>query len=293
MDRIVAVTNETATPLATGPGGDPVPLAEINALMRYASERGKEPAATRKLYELTQELQHAGQTSEKREREIRAEILECYSELSKVTFPVTGRTLIDTHERFRRDVRPLKYWTLAILVLAVGNEIMKAWLADMPEPEEGLLLHVLDFRRYILEYCAPFMWGALGSFAYLLKRLSDYAEDQTYDSVTSHGWAVRVFLGAMLGGLMQFLFDPQLFSDGSILKPTNIAIGFLTGVGVKVVYGAIEKTIEVLADKLNLNSTRLSNTQKTAGGKRTTEADKDSKTSGAAIQGGKREEMSA
>jgi hypothetical protein len=139
--------------------------------------------------------------------------------------------------------------------LAIGNEVLKAWFGDLPEPEEGWVLQLLNLRRYVLDYCTPFLWGALGSIAYLLKRLSDIAEERTFDYATAQGWATRVFLGAMLGGVVQYLYDSSVFINPEAgFKLSASALGFLTGVGVKVVYGAIEKTIETLGEKMNLNA---------------------------------------
>ncbi len=249
---------------------DPLVIKEVTALLKYATERGIDSVYTKRLDVSIQKYQLATASgiemggganlslAKTEFGDVRADIVESYAQLVKLTGPVTGRTLVQTAERFQAETRPLRAWTLFFLVLAVGNEILKAWLADMPEPEEGLALHLFNLRRYVLEYCAPFFWGALGSLAYILKRLSDIAEERTFDSALSHGWTIRVFLGAMLGGIIQFIYDPQIFSDGeSVLRTNVIALGFLTGVGVKVVYGAIEKTIDVLASKLNLEAIRV------------------------------------
>lgn len=252
---------------------EPVDLREINALLKYAAERGINPDPLKALYTDAQAAAPQAGDGDAPSRsafvalapERRAKLLEEYAVLVKLTLPVTGRTLIHTSDRFERATRPLKIWTLIFLFLAVGNEVLKAWLGDIPEPEEGWLLDLVNLRRYALEYFVPFFWGALGSLAYLLKRLSDIAEEQTFDQSLSRGWAIRVFLGAMLGGIVQFIYDPSVLTEGmGGFKPTAIALGFLTGVGVKVVYGAIEKTIDVLASKLNLDAIRTTKAETSA-----------------------------
>ncbi len=51
------------------------------------------------------------------------------------------------------------------------------------------------------------------------------------------------------------MFDPSTLSADSLpLRPA--AVAFLIGLGVKPVYGALEKTIETLSEKLNLESIR-------------------------------------
>lgn len=261
--------NTTNTP----PSGitEPVVIREVTALLKYASERGvdQECSITTPLYLSIQQLQ-ANEAVESAKAgpeprpgakldELRANIMCLYTKLAKLTYPVSGRTLIQTDEEFKSSIRPLKLFALLFLFLVIGNEVMKAWQGDLPEPEEGWLLQFTNFRRYVLDYCTPFLWGALGSIAYLLKRLSDIAEDRTFDYATSHGWATRIFLGAMLGGVVQFIYDSSVFINPEAgFKLSANALGFLTGVGVKVVYGAMEKTIDTLASKMNLDAIRTS-----------------------------------
>ena len=237
---------------------------EIAALLKYASERSldRECVVTTPLFLVLQEFEWLTKNTDPTNRdtkldEVSAQIACLYGRLCTITSPVTGNTLLETNERFDRSVRPLQSFTLLFLVLAIGNEALKAWLTDTPEPEDGWLLGLMDFRRYILDYCAPFFWGALGSMAYLLKKLSDIADERSFDSARAHGWITRIFLGAMLGGIVQFIYDPTVFAGGAAgFKMSAIALGFLTGLGVKVVYGAIEKTIDVLASKMNLDAIR-------------------------------------
>lgn len=258
-----STTNAPPTDIA-----EPLVIREVTALLKYASERSvdQECSLTTPLYMAIQQLQAASETSESSQvdpelraklDELRARITCLYSKLAKLTFPVSGRTLIQTDEKYDSAVLPLKLFTMLFLFLAIGNEVLKAWLGDMPEPEEGWLLVLINFRRYVLDYCTPFFWGALGSMAYLLKRLSDFAEERTFDYSSSHGWTTRIFLGAMLGGVIQFIYDPSVFVNADAgFKLNANALGFLTGVGVKVVYGAIEKTIDTLASKMNLDAIR-------------------------------------
>lgn len=255
---------------------EPLVVKEVTALLKYASERSLDLEASiiKPLYLAVQQLQRepfAAETAAAQVAplvagdELRAKIVGLYSQLAKLSYPVTGRTLVQTDENFTRSTRPLKLFTLLFLVLAIGNEVLKVWLGDMPEPEEGWLLVLVNIRRYVLDYCTPFLWGALGSMAYILKRLSDFAEDRTFDYASSHGWSTRIFLGAMLGGIIQFIYDPSVFVSAEAgFKMSANALGFLTGVGVKVVYGAIEKTIDTLATKMNLEALRTTKSDSTS-----------------------------
>lgn len=251
---------------------NPLVIREVNALIKYASEKSLDPQGDiiRPLNFAIMELCLAEKKIEIKSEspmssedlaiieDLRTKIIVLSSQLTKLSYPVTGRTLIQTAENFKSSIRPLKFFAFLFLVLVIGNEILKPWLGDIPEPEEGWLLLLINLQRYVLNYCTPFIWGALGSITYIMKRLSDYAEERTFDFASSQGWAIRIFLGAMLGGAVQFIYDPSAFiGGGSGLKMSANALGFLTGVGVKVVYGAIEKTIDTLATKMNLDAIRV------------------------------------
>lgn len=238
-----------------------VQVCEIKALIKYAAEHGldHEGNLLRPLMLKVEQLKPPESDSQptaledaKRQTSVDAETVILYARLSQLTAPVNGRTLMETEEKFKRAVFPLHVWTLLILAIVILNEVLKLWFADMEQPEEGALLHLIEWRGYILDVCSPFLWGALGSCIWLLKRLSDIAEGRCFDRAISRGWTTRILLGGVLGGIIQYLYDPQVFVTGTF-KLGASALGFLTGVGVKVVYGAIEKSIEILTQKLNLD----------------------------------------
>ena len=181
--------------------------------------------------------------------------LHLYSQLTKLTFPVNGRTLIDT-EAFRlRYLSGLSAYTIIFFALALGNIILQNWLGDIVIPEEGRLRCLYNFYAYILDPLSPFIWGGLGSCVYLLKSLSDYAGDRSFDRCKLHGWHTRVWLGAILGAVMDRIFTKTGLAEEHLNLGAD-AIAFLTGVGVKAVYGAIDKAIDQLANMLNLKAIR-------------------------------------
>ena len=59
----------------------------------------------------------------------------------------------------------------------------------------------------------------------------------------------------MLGAIVVTIFDSSTFTEAGV-NLEDSAIAFLAGLGVKVVYGAIERTVETLASKLNLDALR-------------------------------------
>lgn len=231
----------------------PIVLEEVTALVRYASENGIDPGGNT-LLGISNAVTEFKKKSQSPPEEVPGEILTLYSKLAKACDNVNGRTLLDTGDAG---------WVLAryfmvtgtLLVLAIGNEILAQWFADLPEEFEGWMSVLYNVRRYVLEYLSPFLWGALGACVYLLKKLYDIAADRKFDRNRLHGWYLRVILGAILAGVIYYLFDlSDMVEEGEEANAKGIA--FLIGIGVKVVYGSLEKLIVFASEKLNLTAVR-------------------------------------
>ena len=92
-----------------------------------------------------------------------------------------------------------------------------------------------------------------------MKLYSDLANDKAFDADRVDGWGSRIVLGALLGGIIQYIYSPAFLTSSGI---DGLALAFLVGLSVKVVYGALEKTIEIIADKMNLHATKSSKADK-------------------------------
>ncbi len=180
--------------------------------------------------------------------------LDQYAAVAKLVVPVSGSTLVDSLN-VDRITWPVRGLALSILILLIVNAIMKVWFENSMPPAIGLSRVVYQLQVYGLDVISPFLWGALGSCVYLLKRYADLAEARIFDEDSSQGWATRVLLGAILGGVVQYIYDSSAFGSSGMQLDAN-ALGFLSGLGVKVVYGAIEKTIAALGEAMNLETIR-------------------------------------
>lgn len=244
------------------PDSDFFSVEEVRELLLFAARRGIEGTEqlVKALHDHVAEYEDAKDDASKRAAE--KKVFDDYVKLCAVTFPslgVNGRTLVDSRHHYAETAKVLAVGGV-FLVCALGTQVLTLWFADVVEPEEGFTLWFIEFHRYALNYLNPFFWGGLGACVYLIKRLSDEIGSFRFDSRQFKGWFTRIMLGAVLGAAVVFIFDPDLFSDetGKPLQLSTNVIAFLTGVGVKVVYGAIERTIETLGEKLNLAAVRRS-----------------------------------
>lgn len=246
---------------------DPL-VEEVHALMDYAAENGllatEDPEVRKRMQDtllkpLAQTVTEYQEAADADKWDKRTEILMHYAQLARLTGPVTGRSLIDT-KHIRHYVWPLFVYIYVFLFLALINEGFNLWIRDIIEPEEGIRLWLVQAQRYLLDNLSPLFWGGLGSCVFLLKRLSDEARERRFDHRLLQGMHIRVWLGAILGLVVIFLYDEETFGAEAINLDAK-AIAFFTGVGVKLVYGAIEKTIEQLAEKFNFAAIRRARTE--------------------------------
>jgi hypothetical protein len=257
---------------------EPINLSEVNALIRYASENGIDPPGPdpKKSEETTLKLLNdavlryrqrkadpSGEAPPADEGNIESTIIYHYARLTQHTrvdgHMIHGRTLIDTRNS-GRALFMLMVTTLILTVLAITNEVFVSWAADTTIPVAGKAF-VHFFTEHILKHLMPFVWGALGGCIYLSMRLYNIARHRAFDRSKYHGWMLRVLLASIIGAVTFYIIEPtKLTSNGVPIEAKTLA--FLSGLGVKVVYGAFEKLVDTIVEKFNLDSLRRAPTDK-------------------------------
>lgn len=228
-------------------------IREVVRLVSYAGESAIQPKLVEEVHRLLLAYEHADR---QKRAEIIPELHSRYSELASATKPVNGRTLLET-ERGSWFFWQISGLILLLVAAGVGSDILASWMGAQPEPEEGWRTWVFSVQRHILEPAAPLIWGALGACVYLGKRVYDTAQMQYFDPQRLKGWWLRVILGAVLAVVVLSIFSPESLSGGDLPLAAS-AVAFLVGLGVKVVYGALESTVQALSTRMNLDSLRRS-----------------------------------
>jgi hypothetical protein len=249
--------------LAAEYGREPIfEPAEVAALVKYASERGvdSDDGLLMRLFRALQEYDRDPESVAIRGESLgggiaaptNAEVIvEDYSRLTRLTDGVNGRNLL--HGRhLMSHTRWFMLASFLIFAASIATLAYGGWLADQTPADDPLLSPIL---AHLLQYFAPFLWGALGSCVYILKRISDEAAANRFDPDRFRGWMTRALLGAILGGTITYVVSPEAFRSISV---SMTALAFLTGLGTKVVYGALERLITVLVEKFNLDTVRES-----------------------------------
>jgi hypothetical protein len=163
-----------------------------------------------------------------------------YSRLTGQTGEATGRSVFDSQncDRFLYGVGT---WTVGFGLVAIAAQ--SAWV-----------LSQLATWKDVVGNIALFSWGALGAGVFLMKSLSDKVADHTFDSRLLQGYRTRILLGGLLGAIIPFVF--KLGPGAGEVNAAPAVVAFLSGLSVKVVYGALENTIDALAQRFNLGSLR-------------------------------------
>lgn len=230
-----------------------ITAAEVIALCRYkpnllATPISSVPGESWKLI-LTSFM-----ASPSTESEITEPIVNAYTKLCEITYPVTGASIIAS--RNAKHV-PLMVIVGVILSLCLIGQLSVS-LAASSSPEQ-LFRWVWEcsyyFGMYLYPVIAGLLWGGLGSCVYLLKRVNDLAQSREFDPDLYKGVWVRMVLGGTLGWVVVNIFDLESADLGGITIP---AVAFITGLSVKVVYGALEKLVVTIEQKLNIGNLRSS-----------------------------------
>lgn len=225
-------------------------LEEVEELIHYASDEGKDDDLEIRGPLIDVISKYKG-SREAPTADIIKTVHKQYTQLSLQTGEITGRSLLHTRNIFFH-LKMIISLTIILLFISVGSELLGLWLQDRIELDQGEST-IKSIHQYILSPLAPFFWGGLGACVYLLKRLTDVAAARQFDKTKLQGWQTRVWLGAILGLVVQFIFDPTLMDSYGL---SQNALAFLIGVGVKVFYGSLEKAIQVASQKLKLKTTQ-------------------------------------
>lgn len=217
---------------------------DVDALLQYAAESdlltATEPEATdtlrrNLLQPLADALSSYRMATDENYDTRKIDLLFYYSALNKLTGNVSGRSYRDS---VSGTLYGLVFFTACLIGVTIAYEG-----ASVISANGNKALIFLQREQYL----RPLLWGALGSCIYLLKYLADKMSGFEFDKRCLSGLGTRIALGAIMGMVVVKVFT----------MPDNLsasAAAFLTGLGVKAIYRALESTVEALAERLDFKS---------------------------------------
>lgn len=278
-DRLGIVADEDhpglVASVATGTGLLPDERAQLfeeaNALALFIARRGTLLAndpdrenAYRALRDAVASAQAGNESSDNA-------LLDAYANVTAFTyadFRINGRTILDTEDqgqflrdrvsasqdhngfgaRFGRKImlprcRPLLLGLSLFALVLVFEALLLA--ADQLELAE---LHTA--LEAIKTGLLPLVWGAIGTCAFLMKRINDKLSAFAYEEARARGMGTRVFLGAVMGLMVVEMIGAG--GETPLGQFPLYLIAFLSGLGIKPVYAAIEGLVEGIAARIKL-----------------------------------------
>jgi len=131
---------------------------------------------------------------------------------------------------------------IAILVVA-GECVVYYWGLETDTTKYG-------WQRNLVQTLLPWAYGALGSFAYLLRSAHYFIHQRCFDLRRKPEYFNRVLLGAISGGAI-ILFVDYLADDdsGTVLHLSSAAFGFIAGYSTDFLFNAIERIVAAIFPK--------------------------------------------
>jgi hypothetical protein len=229
-------------------------VTEVQAALSYVSSRAISGIECTVVERLTIALDEFLAAPAEESGSKGATVLELYCSITKITYEkheVNGRTILASESPIK-SLSWMIAWTFLFFMFVLFTQFygptVEALEETFFEDPSFMRIFLTIFGDEVLPYIEPFFWGGLGSCIYLLKRYNDYVAEHQLDKAKLPGYTARVALGAILAVVVvNLFFDPTAEADGIPSFPwTGDAVAFLCGVGVRAVYGALEKAVERL-----------------------------------------------
>jgi len=244
-----------------GPDGEWIktdyPIEErAEALLSYVFENPLNAEARPTVDSLIKNLDEVKRSVSAGPAEGREGLLSAYYKVSTLVSAVdgpSGTSILDSNHKSKGALRSLTWIATFLIGLAILSQVLGVWTAEN-SGGDGLLMNAVEWSNdFLFSVLSPFIWGALGSAIYILKRVSDMVRTQKFEVRYFRGVGARIVLGAVFGGLFVTMVTDDTLGDVNFNLTAEV-LGFLAGFGVKVLYGAFEGMVETICKKFNLGS---------------------------------------
>lgn len=245
-------------------------VKDVRLLTRHAIEIGQLPDTVNAPVVFATDQDHSQATLKQ---------LVTFYEILEKQFPsVTAQTLAATEQTIPGKIKTcsagryltvLWYW-IAFVVMAIllSNIIQFSHDTSLPDigDEWGNNAWLLSIAFQASQYFEPFLYGALGSFVFLLRVSEERLKERSFDPNRKGEHFNRVILGAISGGAIILLIAQIPAGDGNYIEISAAALGFLAGYSIDFLFHTIDRVIQAILPKVGLDTiqqkTRQRQTQK-------------------------------
>jgi hypothetical protein len=203
--------------------------------------------------------------------ELRASFEIAYRDLAIFVAPVTAETLKATSDAYpARSVwnafghrpisivwsRKLSLWAILFIVTALTGSFIDAVNPPLPyvSDRDASFPTVSQCLQIIAQLLVPFTYGAIGASVALLKACQAYIHQRQFDARRIPEYYNRMILGAISGGMIVLLVNQISDDDGTSIKLSAAALGFLAGYNNDLLFSAIERISAAILPKVGLDT---------------------------------------
>jgi hypothetical protein len=215
---------------------------------------------------------------------------QAYYRLAVILSPVTAETLRDTRDTARprgnyasfwwrlrdfflgyspaqRFTRELWAWAIVFAVFIIAAEWGINYLGLKKDA-----LSVVGWRT-LLQSLLPWAYGGLGACAFMLRSAHYFIYQRSFDTRRTPEYFNRILLGAISGGAI-ILFTEYLTSaeEGSAAHLGSAALGFVAGYSGDLLFNTIERIVNAIFPKVQVETTPTDDAKKKAAAKASTAA---------------------
>jgi hypothetical protein len=181
-----------------------------------------------------------------------------YYALVEFTSPVTVETLRNTRNTgrgyFLEASSAQKFtwllWSLTLLFVAIV--LACGVVSTGAETGTKIWLKNATFLNNYVPVIVPWVYGALGACAYLLRTAHSLIAERSFDVRRKPEYLNRILLGAVSGGAIVLLFNPG--SDDDTVKISAAALGFVAGYSNDLLFNAVERVVAAILPKVGLET---------------------------------------
>jgi len=245
-------------------------LEDVRCLARYAVETDQLPASVdiKKLYKIRQAFEGGSQIDD----DDFGVLVGAYQALERRLGPVNVDTLHATEDKLdengkhvpsvaRRYVDYLFTRTILIIILILSFHLIHFFFPAAPgetgaaetleQSARMLASSSLSVIGLVAMFLIPFLYGALGADAYLLRETTHKLHTRQFDPRRIPENRARFLLGTLSGGIIVlFVSDDLLQMPTTVFQVGGAALGFIAGFSTDFLFDTIDRIIGAILPRV-------------------------------------------
>lgn len=151
--------------------------------------------------------------------------------------------------RLEANYNLLTMWVSTFFINRSQENLKKQANSQKVENQRDILKNTaaLQEAKFILQgiqlYILPLLYGLLGAAAYVLRTLTTEIRNLTYEIESNIRYRLRIQLGAVSGLAIGWFSDAGLTFSASTLSLSPLALAFLAGYSVEVLFSLMDRMI--------------------------------------------------